>query len=323
MYYSAKQYTDYVFSQRGIDEKYRVARMHTAITGKRVETSELTPAHVIRVLRDLKADTASRNARGEERAVYYGKWTRPWEVVPELRDFRPPEGDYGVGIEIEMGFNSLADSQYIARKVKRWQYITLDYEGGDHPIEATFPPVKYSRFNKSSQSIRYLKLLKANKERVYDHAPDRSVGTHVNVSVGSNPRLDGYRVQAINNVLRDMDYLPRYRYFGRHPYGYGEVRNFGESAFVEWKLFNSTIEPKRLQQYVDIAVELTALVAAEGIIDMDTVTAAAERGYKKSGYEFKLPEKMRTNDPEEDDYDEDYYDDLCDCPDCRSDRGEI
>ena len=46
------------------------------------------------------------------------KWYRPWDVVPKLRDFQAPEGDYGIGVEVEMGFRSERAAQTIANKSK-------------------------------------------------------------------------------------------------------------------------------------------------------------------------------------------------------------
>ena len=51
------------------------------------------------------------------------------------------------------------------------------------------------------------------------------------------------------------------KYFGRRPYGYGH----DQVTHIEYKLFNSQLDPKRLRQYIDIAVSLTKLVAGNEV----------------------------------------------------------
>lgn len=336
MYYSAKQYGDYILgSQDNIRDSWRAAQVKTAYnriaalrgTQPLLSGEKLTRKHVAVVLRDLKADMVARgrwsddsNRWDERQPMNYGKWTRPWEVVPELRNYRPPAGDFGVGIEVEMGFKSKADAQYIARKIKNWRYITLDFEGGEHPIEATFPPVNYSRFNKNSQAMRYLKILNKEKDRVEEHFLEDSVGTHVNVSSGDVPNISGTKIQNISNILIHLTDEQKYKYFGRRPYGYGYVMNTdGGATYVEWKLFNSTIDVKRLRQYVDVAVALTALGTSDTPINETTVVAALEKGWNKSGYKWDFSGYEAAMAESKYDYDET---EECDCPECRADRGE-
>lgn len=215
-----------------------------------------------------------------------GKWHRPWDIVPELKEWSAPVGDYGVGVEVEMGFNTIEAAQQVAHHVKDWEYITLDYEGGDIPIEATFPPVPYSEFS-SSYAMQYLAYLKENEALVYDHYADESVGTHINVSVGGQ-RIPSHRVDTMFEVLSDefYNYELRLKYFGRHPYDFcfaqGSNWTDGTCRWVEFKLFNSQLEPARLQQYVDEAVSLVKLMMSDEDINYRTVHIALEEGYCKS-----------------------------------------
>lgn len=205
------------------------------------------------------------------------KWHRPWHVVPKLRDFSPPEGDYGIGVEVEMGFRDLRAASFIANKIKNWKYVALDIEGGTSPIEATFPPVLYSKMSSKSQVFRYLKVLRDNSALVFNHADTACVGTHINVSKGGAPRISASRCESVYN---EIDNLPRalmLKYFGRSPYG----GCYPRGKYIEYKLFNSTTNGKALRKYINIAVALTDLICSTSQIDEDSVLAAIETGYYK------------------------------------------
>lgn len=228
-----------------------------------------------RILRHYKTKIVERdNYDGR------GKWLRPWTVVPKLRNWQAPEGDYGVGVEIEMGFVSVSAARQVANHVKNWKYITLDFEGGRYPIEATFPPTKYSSFGAKSQAYRYLKYLSANPELVVSHRNGSFVGTHVNVSKGGVTRYgDRFysRCDSLSRVIQyDISSEEKTKYFGRSPYGYAYAR----TTHIEYKLFNSTTNPKTLTRYVNIAVSLTELICSGRAINVESVRAALERGYK-------------------------------------------
>lgn len=227
------------------------------------------------------------------------KWIRPWDVVPKLRDFAPPVGDYGIGVEVEYGFNSLEDAQFIANKVKNWRYIALDIEGGDDPIEATFPPVLYSKLNSKSQVFRYTKLLRENQERVHEHDPEHFVGTHINVSKGGVVSFHPERREQMYYVLlaaRGITPVQEYmtwnvngfgdnpltqeeceKYFNRIPYG----GVYTQQKYLEFKMFNSTTDSKAIRRYVNIAVSLTDLLTSDTPITHQSVREACELGYNK------------------------------------------
>lgn len=219
--------------------------------------------------------------------VHVGKWHRPWEVVRELREFQVPQSDYGVGIEIELGFSSHRAAQRVAEAVKRWKYVALDFEGGDYPIEATFAPTLYSKFNSKSQACRYLKLVE-ELGGVYRHSPNAMVGTHVNVSAGGNRDIDAGRVSQLSRILFPRPWDPiasgqtltdeeTNKYFGRRPYG-GAYNHYN---YIEYKLFNSTTDWRTLRRYVDIAVALTELVVSSRSITRQSVLEALELGYNR------------------------------------------
>lgn len=220
--------------------------------------------------------------------VYVGKWLRPWDIVPALRNWQAPEGDYGIGVEVEMGFRSLAASRTIADKIKNWKHIAVDTEGGDYPIEATFPPFLYSKMNSKRQPFRYLKLLRDNIGLVQRHAPGAVIGTHINVSKGGVNSYNYNRIEDMNCVLETLvgarwDNTPPQRalatkYFGRNPYGFA---NCNSGKYLEYKLFNSTTDGKALRRYINIAVSLTELITSTREINEESVIAALEAGYTK------------------------------------------
>lgn len=210
------------------------------------------------------------------------KWWRPWDVVPKLSAFRPEVGDYGIGVEVEMGFRNMAGSRRIANLIKNWRYIAVDIEGGDYPIEATFPPVLYSKLSSKTQVFRYLKLLRDNIDCVHPHRQDDFVGTHINVSKGGLSRYDRGRVDTMYYLLRGLRNTNTrredcYKYFGRFPYG----GVYDREGYLEFKLFNSTTDSKALKRYINVAVALTDLIDSDTTIDEDSMFAACEAGYNK------------------------------------------
>ena len=210
---------------------------------------------------------------------YVGKWIRPWDVVPAIKNFQAPEGDYGIGIEVEMGFNSLEDAQFIAKTISNWRHIAIDEEGGSYPLEVTFPPFLYSKLSSKSQPCRYLQLLKKNTRKVDKHYSYEEVGTHVNVSKGGVSRYDYYRLNDVNEIIENMSWRLCNKFFRRVPYGYGNT--YGKDNVIEWKLFNSVTDYKVLKRYINIAVALTDLVASDVDIDESAVMNALNNGYNK------------------------------------------
>lgn len=298
MFFSAKQFMSWANSSRinytsvrynyGQEDNVRHFGSGTALVSYSQEP--LTLKECQHLLREVKAAIADRDVN---RYSMLGKWYRPWMVVPELINWRAPAGDFGVGVEVEMGFRDRDAARTVANHIKNWKYVAIDYEGGRDPIEATFAPIRYSKLSSKSQVIRYLKYLNTVRNLVVNHSNNTAVGTHVNVSVGDHVTLTlfGSRLREVNNQLSNIcsrrdqygDFTGTSesagKYFGRYPYGWG---NLGGSKFIEWKLFNSQLDPKRLIQYIDIAVALTKLVVTTSIpVTQDSVLAALEEGYNK------------------------------------------
>ena len=270
MFFSAKELKSYV--EREGSDTWLVSRAKGVYGASYLPFSLKDAKDAIKRMRKAVVARSCNNGDG----IFTGKWLRPWEVVPKLQDFRPPAGEYGIGIEVEMGFNSQQDASYIADQIKDWKYIAVDREGGDHPIEATFPPVLLSKFN-NSQAVRYLRLLKKNEDRVYAHGGGSSVGTHVNVSSGVSRSFGWRRVENMQDALdslcygracsgRDAEFC--LKYFGREgPYG----TVYSQGHYLEYKLFNSTTSTKQLKKYVAVAVALTKMIEGDEPITVDTV----------------------------------------------------
>lgn len=283
MFFSKKQFHDYINSSN-VDDYSRGAYKRvflngsTDLYGRPQHVQGLTLKETSTILRMVKQRLADRNLDDDQ--VGLGKWLRPWQVVPALKEFRPPVGDFGIGVEVEMGFTSIQAVRDVAHHIKDWKYIALDREGGQYPLEVTFPPVLYSKLDKRSQVMRYLSYLNTVSDTVVQHSG--MVGTHVNVSVGGITDFYPYggRMSHINNTLaRSLTVEQQRKYFGRRPYGC----LFNRGGHIEMKLFNSQLDPKRLQQYIDIAVSLgKLLVNNDVVLTLETIVAALEEGFNKS-----------------------------------------
>lgn len=217
--------------------------------------------------------------RGYSEYVPLYKIYRPWSIIPALRDFSPPEGDFGVGVEIEYGFTSNEAAKTAMYHVRNWKHVALDREGGTHGVEATFPPILYSKLSKRDKPFRYLDYLAANPEMLSRHYG--AVGTHINVSASG--RIDGNRRESVNQVLHSLSEARNRKYFNRMPYGYinSRTENANGNGYVEMKLFNSTTCSITLRRYINIAVSLVQLIISETPITQTSVIEALEAGYNK------------------------------------------
>ena len=287
MFYSAKEFLPFA-------QNPRIGRTVMSVA----DSDKVNLASVRKYLRICKKAIVAREHRalGHRHDSYRApiheycltKWYRPWEVVPKWKEFSSPVGDYGIGVEVEMGFVSLEAASTIVASIQNWKHIAVDVEGGANPIEATFPPFLYSKLSSRVQPMRYLSLLRKNEDLVYKHSNDRMVGIHINVSKGG-VRFSHNRINALCNLLEDLfssdseygdgrDYDERAdKYFGRKPYGYA----YDQGKYIEFKLFNSTTCGKALRRYINIAVSLTDLIASNETINEDSVLAALEAGYSK------------------------------------------
>lgn len=233
------------------------------------------------ILREVHRRIASRNIELVGNGLT--KWLRPWDVAPEISRLNPQPGDFTVGVEVEMGFNSVAHAHEVAKKLIKMHYVTLDWEGGTFPIEATFPPFLYSKLSNRTQVVRYTSMLSGELSQYVSPHRGAYVGTHVNVGTPAMRNMARGRLGQANNVLEYLgDELHR-RYFSRRPYGYGYRMGGATSVaqWIEWKLFLSTTDPRRLRGYIHTAVELTRLVTSGEPIDRVSVIRSLETGLRK------------------------------------------
>ena len=278
MFFSAREYHSWLNSSEGAYDK-------RSITGRRFGRVSLKAA--AKKLRLIKDAIVNRDGYAEldDSVDFYGdcgedvyKWLRPWHVVPKLKNWRPPDGDYGIGVEIELGFNTGSAARRVAQAVRNWRYVALDIEGPAHPIEATFPPFAYSKMSSKMQPFRYLKLLRERPDDIYQHDPASYTGIHINVSCGNTESFSTGRCEEMRIYLAGLTCEQNYKYFGRMPYGY--VNDYS-SKYLEFKLFNSTTDSKVLRRYIHIAVALTELITSEREITRESVLSALEAGYHK------------------------------------------
>lgn len=299
MFFNHKQLQAYLNSRLAEDRRYYRSQYARYLYGPGQSSyqlsidrqrGEFTEAEAKKLLKGCLEDILSRS-----KGNYYisqrglGKWFRPWNVIPEIRDFRPTQaGDFGIGIEVEHDFRSAEDAEVVARKVKNWRNITMDCEGGEYGIEVTFPPTLYSKFNANSQAMRYMKLLAGPMaQHCRRHNPRDMVGTHVNVSVPRNVTIDHDRRNQVNHrierrSLYEHDHIGSSlceRYFNRVPYGsiYDTVHG------MEMKLFNSVESSQILRKYVEVGVELARLIVySTEEVNRRSCIEAMERGYARA-----------------------------------------
>lgn len=276
MFFSAHEFMMFANSYEGMYTRRACFETYRPITLKQARS----------IMRLVRNSIVERNMQprveGYNTYLSLYKWLRPWDVVPKLRDFAPPPGEYGVGVEVECGFIDDAAASFIADKIKNWKYVAIDHEGGDHPIEATFPPFIYSKMrNDRTQALRYIKLLSDNSSLVAPN--DGWVGFHVNVSKGGADgkcvTIDYARLDRINYALDDLSYREYLKYFNREPYG--KLYSQGGYRWVEMKLFDSTTDVATARRYIHIAVALADLLYSDRRITGESVRAALEAGYNK------------------------------------------
>ena len=317
MYFSAKQFHSYINTRnssyaprvlttlRAVAAEENIRRQRVGrpqlrlMNSQQINTArQITMQQAKKYMRVINKHIADRVPYAPSLGVNVGKFMRPWTVVPELAAFAVPEGDIAFGVEVELPFRTTEAARTVAKKVMKWKYVTLDFEGGSIPIEATFPPMLYSKLTDKAQVLRYVQYLTDNRTLV---APSihGGAGTHVNVSWRGLPPwrygydLDGQATQAspeyttlmqrlnnVNGYLRAVGNTMGLndRYFGRAPYGYG----FHQGTHIEFKLFQSTVDPARVRQYIDIAVSLAQLLKSNEEVTQESVHQALERGFNKS-----------------------------------------
>lgn len=277
MFFSAREFMRYINSSDG-------AYARRQYFGATCRTITLKQARSF--MRVVRKAIVERNMTlySEESGGYVPlyKWLRPWYVVPKLSTFAPPPGEFGVGVEVECGFISPAAASLIADKIKNWKYVAIDFEGGEYPIEATFPPFIYSKMcNSRTQALRYIKVLADNARLVAPH--EGPVGFHVNVSKGGAHgrcvTVNEDRLYRINDMLDGLSMRETLKYFNREPYG--TLYSRGGRRWVEMKLFNSTTDVATARRYIHIAVALADLMYSNRYINEESVRAALESGFNK------------------------------------------
>lgn len=193
----------------------------------------------------------------------FSKWYRPWESFRN-RDELPtrlklnPEKTW-VGVEIEIGARSREAMHNIRRYLlDNFDFVTADREGGNYPVEATFPPCEIDKLLAEGSYLNQYYANVLTTDQVNAHSNTASVGTHFNISTPHTRRNSASTLQLntgnlIDTIMMDdnerdaSDRLTR-KLFGRWPYG----RAYNHDHFVEYKLFNSTRNPEHFAWYVRV-----------------------------------------------------------------------
>lgn len=281
MFYSKQEFYDAVASDGPQLWQVREIKLACSVNNRlvRKKTDALLAEIKKGILERRSSVSIGLDSFGHNIPLNLSKIMRPWSIVPALRDFCPPEGDFGIGVEIEYGFNSNYAAKGVMYHVRNWKHVALDREGGIHGVEATFPPILYSKLSKRDKPFRYLDFLAANHSILSQHCGQ--VGTHINVSAAR--RINDARRDAVNSILVRLSQSRKQKYFNRNPYGYINHRseNASGNGYVEMKLFNSTTCSITLRRYINIAVSLVKLMTSDDTITTDSVVAALEAGYNK------------------------------------------
>lgn len=226
-----------------------------------------------KIIEDAKLATKNHNQQ---------KVNRPYELVP-ITD-RLNQDETWIGWEIECGWADQPNYDRVIDYIWRYQnHVTVDIEGAGLPTEITFPPEEASKvFAGKAQVHRFLNWVQRSGVRSARWDEHSCVGTHCNISTPKyrDSQRDRYPIVAqINRVLESLNEAQKRQLFGRgRPYGYGYSNGSGRSAWIEFKLFNSTIDPNRFATYVDTSKGLAALIdaAVDGeIVTLDRNQSAA------------------------------------------------
>lgn len=255
MFFTTKQYYNYINSPEAIGD-FLAHDSIQRVTGIPCRSGRAVSLYAVKKYMSMcKKAIVERNSAGPVFSVVH-KWHRPYNIIPEYRNYTPPHNEFAIGVEVEYGFRSLDCAKHIANLISRWKYISIDREGGTYPLEVSFLPIPASKFNGKCQAARYIKLLAAHDDLVYKHSPGSRVGTHFNVSYGgSTSNLDS-NIIVIVNYLRRLNVSCNIKYFNRVPYGFVYKRISLGSYWLEMKLFNSTTNINDFMKYKAVALQI-------------------------------------------------------------------
>lgn len=196
------------------------------------------------------------------------KINRPYVLVPEVTDNLDPNDDW-IGWEIECGWEDQENYDRAVNYVWNEQnHVTIDIEGAGLPTEITWSPENgASMYAGDAQVHRFLDWVATSGVRPAEWNEHSRVGTHCNIST---PAFRAVRdadkrwnaVVLVNEMLHALTDEEKHELFGRGtPYGYGHSQSSGGGkVWVEFKLFNSTLDRARFDGYVRVAERLGRLI---------------------------------------------------------------
>lgn len=209
--------------------------------------STITKETAVLLLDTIKARTL---------AVQQAKVNRPWELISltdKLDPFQP-----WLGFEFETGFATKAEYDRVINFV--WDninHVAIDREGyGAYCPEITFSPQNLSAYmNKTADIYKTIRWMNENNTKMPANIGDY-VGTHLNISTPAYRALARKGVQKcnlivdiLNHSILMMNDADMRALFGRVPYGLGNHTQ----SWVEFKLFRSTDDLKKLDGYMKVA----------------------------------------------------------------------
>lgn len=226
-----------------------------------------------------RAKAIIEGAKAWTKAHRQVKINRPYELVDITRDLDPDQP--WVAWEIECGWHDQPNYDKVIDYLWRYHnHVTVDIEGAGLATEITFCPENADKmFSGKAQVHRFLNWVQRKNIQSVRWNENSCVGTHLNISTPAFRALPQLRkgdvVNTINGLLHNLNQEACRELFGRgSPYGYGFRNGFGERAWIEFKLFNSTIDPRQFARYCNTAknmVRLMDLVAADPTLSGENV----------------------------------------------------
>lgn len=208
------------------------------------------------------------------------KINRPYYLVPSVTGNLDPNDDW-IGWEIECGWADQKNYDMAVDYIWNEQnHVTIDIEGAGLPTEITWSPENgRTMYTGDAQVHRFLDWVSSSGVQPAIWSEHSGVGTHCNISTklwreaneDTHTRVRSY----VNAMLMALSPEHKLELFGRRqPYGYGYVQYGGPNSWVEFKLFNSTLDREQFDGYVRVAERLGRMLDA--VISNDCVITVSE-----------------------------------------------
>lgn len=229
-----------------------------------------TPAQIDYSNREAVAEAMAVVLRNHKARRGGNKVNRPWVIVDFSQHL--PANESWLGWEIETGLRDQQDFDTVLDHVwHNYMHNTIDREGyGAFMAELSFRPTAVSEYDGENDDVT--KLYKWFDEKgLAMHLPPagslEQVGTHVNISTPSL-RARPWSINRLALLFRDASHdvnaARNIAAFGRVPYA---SRVYGRGVYgvlnrLEFKVFKSTRDSVRVQEYIRTAKRIAEVVEA-------------------------------------------------------------